>query len=85
VSVELLPHTAVTTVRVVLRLVDRCTGAVSEVALPPLRVAAGAPSARTATTVRVPAGPAPAIIAVTTAPARAASAPLLVAPFLPTC
>ncbi len=85
VSVELLPHPAATTARVVLRLVDRCTGAVSEVALPPLRVAAGAASARTAITVRVPAGPAPAIIAVTTAPARAASAPLLVAPFLPSC
>ncbi len=85
VTVELRPHTAAATVRVVLRLVDRCTGAVSEVAVPPLRVAAGAASARTAITVRVPAGPAPAIIAVTTAPARAASAPLPVAPFLPTC
>jgi hypothetical protein len=85
VGVELLPHSVVTTVRVVLLLVDRCTGTVSEVALPPLRVAPGAASAQAAITVRVPAGPAPAIIALTTAPARAASPPLLVAPYLPTC
>jgi hypothetical protein len=85
VGVDLLPHSAVTTLRVVLRLVDRCTGTVSEVALPPLRVAPGAASAEAVITVRVPAGPAPAIIALTTSPARAASPPLLVAPYLPTC
>jgi hypothetical protein len=48
-------------------------------------VAPGAASAETVITIRVPAGPAPAIIALTTSPARAASPPLLVAPYLPTC
>jgi hypothetical protein len=84
VRVELLPHHPATTLRLVLRLVDRCTGVGSEVALAPLSVTAAA-ATQISVRVRVPAGPAPAIIAVVTSPARAASPPLLVAPFLPSC
>jgi hypothetical protein len=85
VRVELLPHHPATTLRLVLQLVDRCTGVRSEVALAPQSVPAAAAAAQTSVRVRVPAGPAPAVIAVVTSPARAASPPLLVAPFLPSC
>ena len=83
--VDLLPRHPATTVRVELELLDRCTGARSTVAVAPLSVPAASPAGRSSVRVRVPAGPAPAIVAVTTSPARAASAPLLVAPYLPTC
>jgi hypothetical protein len=83
--IDLLPHHTATTVRLELELLDRCTGARSTVAVAPLRIPAAAPAGRSSVRVRVPAGPAPAIVAVTTAPARAASPPLLVAPYLPTC
>jgi len=83
--VDLLPHHPATTVRVELELIDRCTGARTTVAVAPLTVPAAAAGGRSSVRVRVPAGPAPAIVAVTIAPARAASAPLLVAPYLPTC
>ncbi len=86
VSVDLAPHrAATTTVRLVVELVDRCTGARSEVRLAPRRVTAAGATAGWAARLRVPAGPAPALIAVVVVPARAASAPLLVAPYLPTC
>jgi hypothetical protein len=83
--VDLLPRHPATTVRLELELLDRCTGARSTIALAPLSVPAASPTGRSSVRVRVPAGPAPAIVAVTTSPARAASAPLLVAPYLPTC
>jgi len=85
VRVELGPHHPGTTVRLELELLDRCTGARRTVALAPLTVPAASAAGRASVRVRVPAGPAPAIVAVTTYPARAASAPLLVAPYLPTC
>jgi hypothetical protein len=56
----------------------------TEVALPPPSVTTAA-TTQISVRIRVPAGPAPAIIAVVTSPARAASPPLLVASYLPTC
>ena len=83
--VDLLPRTAPTTVRAVVEVVDRCTGARTEVAVAPIRVAPAAAVARWLAAGAVGAGPAPALLALVTAPARAASAPVLVALFLPSC
>jgi hypothetical protein len=83
--VDLLPRTATTTVRALIEVLDRCTGARTEVAVAPMRVAPAAASARWSLRVRAGAGPAPALLALATVPARAASAPVLVAPFLPSC
>jgi hypothetical protein len=76
VRIELSTHPS-ETVGLVLEIIDRCTGARTEVEVPQVPAPASFVYVYSSTTVPLPATAATAIVALTTSPAQAASDPLL--------